>query len=90
MLVLVALGLAAIGICAALAPFWAMPPLFLSGTGAAAGIALINGLGNLGGFAGPFRGGLGQTDHRFLCRRHDHHGDIAHIRRGCWCWRWAG
>jgi ACS family tartrate transporter-like MFS transporter len=33
--------------------FWAMPPLLLGGTAAAAGIALINALGNLGGFVGP-------------------------------------
>jgi ACS family tartrate transporter-like MFS transporter len=33
--------------------FWAIPPLFLGGTGAAAGIGLINALGNLGGAAGP-------------------------------------
>ena len=33
--------------------FWAIPPMFLGGTGAAAGIALINATGNLGGFAGP-------------------------------------
>jgi MFS transporter, ACS family, tartrate transporter len=33
--------------------FWAIPPIFLGGTGAAAGIALINALGNLGGWAGP-------------------------------------
>ena len=33
--------------------FWALPPLFLGGTAAAAGIALINAVGNLGGFAGP-------------------------------------
>jgi ACS family tartrate transporter-like MFS transporter len=48
------LALAAIGVCATLAPFWAIPPLFLSGTGAAAGIALINAVGNLGGFIGPY------------------------------------
>jgi ACS family tartrate transporter-like MFS transporter len=30
-----------------------MPPMILGGTGAAAGIALINATGNLGGFAGP-------------------------------------
>ena len=34
-------------------PFWAMPPMFLGGTAAAAGIALINAIGNLGGFVGP-------------------------------------
>lgn len=33
--------------------FWAMPPALLGGTAAAAGIALINSLGNLGGFVGP-------------------------------------
>jgi ACS family tartrate transporter-like MFS transporter len=33
--------------------FWAIPPQVLSGTAAAAGIALINAIGNLGGFAGP-------------------------------------
>ena len=33
--------------------FWAMPPQFLGGTAAAAGIALINSIGNLGGFVGP-------------------------------------
>ena len=53
-LVLVALAVAAIGICSTLAPFWAMPPQFLSGTGAAAGIAAINAVGNLGGFIGPY------------------------------------
>ena len=34
-------------------PFFAMPPMFLSGTGLAAGIAWINAVGNLGGFFGP-------------------------------------
>ena len=33
--------------------FWPMPSLFLTGTAAAAGIALINSLGNLGGYVGP-------------------------------------
>jgi ACS family tartrate transporter-like MFS transporter len=33
--------------------FWAIPPIFLAGTAAAAGIALINSVGNLGGFFGP-------------------------------------
>jgi ACS family tartrate transporter-like MFS transporter len=31
-----------------------MPTMFLSGASAAAGIALINSIGNLGGFVGPF------------------------------------
>jgi ACS family tartrate transporter-like MFS transporter len=33
--------------------FWTLPPLFLGGTAAAAGIAMINAVGNLGGFVGP-------------------------------------
>jgi sugar phosphate permease len=33
--------------------FWCLPSSFLRGAGAAAGIALINSLGNLGGFFGP-------------------------------------
>jgi ACS family tartrate transporter-like MFS transporter len=33
--------------------FWTLPPLLLGGTAAAAGFALINSIGNLGGFAGP-------------------------------------
>lgn len=35
-------------------PFWALPTKFLQGTAAAAGIALINSIGNLGGFFGPY------------------------------------
>ncbi|VCU69602.1 Putative tartrate transporter [Pigmentiphaga humi] len=48
------LGLASVGIYASLGPFWAMPPVFLQGAAAAGGIALINSVGNLGGFAGPY------------------------------------
>jgi len=47
--------------------FWTMPAALLGGTAAAAGIAMINSLGNLGGFAGPYFVGLlkdatGSTD----------------------------
>jgi ACS family tartrate transporter-like MFS transporter len=35
-------------------PFWAMPPMFLTGPAAAAAIAWINSIGNLGGFFGPW------------------------------------
>jgi MFS transporter, ACS family, tartrate transporter len=38
--------------------FWTMPAAFLSGVAAAAGIALINSIGNLGGFVGPYLVGL--------------------------------
>jgi ACS family tartrate transporter-like MFS transporter len=36
-----------------LGPFWALSTSFLTGTAAAGGIALINSVGNLGGFFGP-------------------------------------
>ena len=52
-LVLVALSLAALGIYAAIGTFWTLPAAFLTGTGAAAGLALVNAIGNCGGFAGP-------------------------------------
>jgi len=51
---LVLLSLAAIGVESSLGPFWALPNQFLTGYSAAAGIALINSLGNLGGFVGPY------------------------------------
>jgi MFS transporter, ACS family, tartrate transporter len=51
---LAALSLAALGIWGTLGPFWALSSETLAGTGAAAGIALINSVGNLGGFLGPY------------------------------------
>jgi MFS transporter, ACS family, tartrate transporter len=51
--VITALTLVNVGISAAKPPLWSMPTLFLSGPAAAAGIATINSIGNLGGFAGP-------------------------------------
>jgi MFS transporter, ACS family, tartrate transporter len=48
------MSVAAIGIYGAKAPFWPLPSMFLTGTAAAGGIALINSIGNLGGFAGPY------------------------------------
>src|SRR5437899_1015732 len=55
---LAALSLAAVGIWGTMGPFWAMSSGFLTGTGAAAGIALINSIGNLGGFLGPYLVGV--------------------------------
>jgi D-galactonate transporter len=49
-----ALVLGVTGVLSAFAPFWQMPTLLLSGTAAAGGIALINSIGNLSGWAGPF------------------------------------
>jgi hypothetical protein len=41
-------------VLAALPTFWALPSAFLSGAAAAGGIALINSLGNVSGFAAPY------------------------------------
>jgi ACS family tartrate transporter-like MFS transporter len=49
----VALSVSAIGTFAALPVFWTLPTSMLSGSAAAAGIALINSIGNIGGFLGP-------------------------------------
>ena len=51
-LLIAAFTLCQIGNRSILAPFWAIPPLFLGGTAAAAGIAMINAIGNLGGYFG--------------------------------------
>jgi ACS family tartrate transporter-like MFS transporter len=51
--VIAALTLVNIGVSSAKPPLWSMPTLFLSGPAAAAGIATINSIGNLGGFVGP-------------------------------------
>ena len=45
---------AAVGLYGYLPGFWALPTSFLSGTAAAASIGLINSVGNLGGFVGPY------------------------------------
>jgi ACS family tartrate transporter-like MFS transporter len=51
--VLAALTLVNIGISSCKPPLWSVPTMFLSGSAAAAGIATINSIGNLGGFVGP-------------------------------------
>jgi ACS family tartrate transporter-like MFS transporter len=50
---LAGLSLAALGIWSGLGPFWTLSGAFLTGEAAAGGIALINSVGNLGGFVGP-------------------------------------
>jgi D-galactonate transporter len=49
-----ALVVAVAGVLSAFAPFWQMPTMLLAGSAAAGGIALINSLGNLSGFVGPY------------------------------------
>ncbi|CCE01294.1 MFS transporter [Bradyrhizobium sp. STM 3809] len=51
---MIAFCIAGFGIFACLPVFWTLPTAFLSGAAAAAGIAVINSIGNLAGFAGPF------------------------------------
>jgi len=53
-LVMALLCFAQIGVSSVPAMFWPLPASFLSGASAAAGIAAINSLGNLSGFAGPY------------------------------------
>lgn len=52
-LALAALALAFAGIKSTIAPLWALATAFLTGSAAAGGIALINSVGNLGGYVGP-------------------------------------
>jgi ACS family tartrate transporter-like MFS transporter len=50
---IIALALVPLGHCASYGPFWSMPTQFLTGPAAAAGIALVTMIANVGGFAGP-------------------------------------
>jgi len=52
------LSVAGLGMFSVLAILWTLPGEFLVGTAAAGGIAVINSIGNLGGFAGPFMVGV--------------------------------
>ena len=63
------------GILTTLPLFWSLPTAFLAGTGAAAGIAMINSLGNLAGFLRPYLGRLAEA------------GDRGERKRACICWR---
>lgn len=54
---IIAVSVCAMGVCAALPTFWTLPTAFLTGAAAAAGIGLINSIGNLSGFAAPYMTG---------------------------------
>jgi len=54
MAAMIALSVAAVGDYSTRGPFWALPGKFLTGSAAAAGIALINAMGAVGGFIGPY------------------------------------
>jgi ACS family tartrate transporter-like MFS transporter len=49
-----AMSVVAVGLYGSRPSFWPMPSMFLTGAAAAVGIALINSIGNLGGYVGPF------------------------------------
>jgi ACS family tartrate transporter-like MFS transporter len=49
-----AMSVAAVGLYGSKPAFWPLPSTFLTGVGAAAGIAMVNSIGNLGGFVGPY------------------------------------
>jgi ACS family tartrate transporter-like MFS transporter len=51
---MIAYSIGACGVFGALPVFWTLPTAVLSGTAAAAGIAVINSIGNLSGFFGPY------------------------------------
>src|SRR5207302_8395012 len=51
---MVLLRIAGIGVFCTFAVFWTLPTAWLSGTAAAGAIALINSIGNLAGFGGPY------------------------------------
>ncbi|HWD06236.1 MAG TPA: MFS transporter [Amycolatopsis sp.] len=53
-LAIVAVTICACGVLAALPNFWSLPTAYLTGAAAAAGIGLINSLGNLSGFVAPY------------------------------------
>ena len=59
-LAIAGLSLTAFGVSAAKPPLWSLPTTFFAGTAAAASIGLINSLGTLGGFAGPYM--IGSTN----------------------------
>jgi MFS family permease len=75
---LIALSIACAGVVSASSSFWSLPTLYLSGTAAAAGIATINAIGNLGGQFGPLIIGFIST--RF------HSTAIAMVTLACLCW----
>ncbi|MDB5441580.1 MAG: major facilitator transporter [Caulobacteraceae bacterium] len=55
---LIFLCIAAIGMYSALGPFLSMPSALFAGAAAAAGVSLMNSLGNIGGFVAPYAVGL--------------------------------
>jgi MFS transporter, ACS family, tartrate transporter len=57
-LALIGLAFVILGSWSAIAIFWTLPTMFLTGVAAAGAVALINSVGNLSGFFGPYLIGL--------------------------------
>jgi ACS family tartrate transporter-like MFS transporter len=63
---LIALSIAMAGLASIMGPFWALATSSVRGVGAAASIALINSVGNTGGFVGPYLlGAINDATHSF-------------------------
>jgi ACS family tartrate transporter-like MFS transporter len=60
-LAMVFIGVGAVGIWSGLGVFWTIPPTLFTGTAIAGSLALINSIGNLGGFVGPYMMGLARA-----------------------------
>jgi MFS family permease len=75
---LFALTLACAGLVSASSTFWSLPTFYLSGAAATAGIALINSIGNLGGWVGPYI--IGFISNKF------HSMTIALVVLASFCW----
>lgn len=52
-LAIISLSLGTLGVIGSMPLFWPLPSAFLTGTAAAAGIGIVNSVGNLGGYIGP-------------------------------------
>ena len=65
-LAIAAFSLASFGISGSLPVFWNLPTAFLGASAAAGGIAFINSIGNISGYAAPQMVGLLRDSHRQL------------------------
>ena len=73
------LSLAAAGVLTCARLFWSLPTAFLSGTAAAAGIAIVNSVGNLAGFVSPYMVG-------YLKDLTQSTQSGMYVLARCWCW----
>jgi ACS family tartrate transporter-like MFS transporter len=62
----VTVSIAMLGLASMFGPFWALTTSAMGGVGAAASIALVNSVGNIGGFVGPYLlGAINDATHSF-------------------------